>query len=142
ISIEGINYLFHLAAVLILSGADFLKAFDPSQLHSLAFLSLKLFDNGYGISLVFFGFFCIFTGYLIFKSTFLPRILGVLMAIAGLCYLINIFVLFLAPSLAHHFFYILLPAGLAELSLALWLLVKGVNAQRWKQQAAAGASTT
>jgi hypothetical protein len=133
ISIEGFNDLLHLAAVLILSGADYLKAFEPRQLHALALLSLKLFDNGYGISLVFFGFFCICTGYLIFKSTFLPRFLGVLMAIAGLCYLTNSFVLFLAPRLAHQFFYILMPAGVAELSLTLWLLVKGVNVQRWKE---------
>jgi len=142
ISIEGINDLLHLAAVLILSGADYLKAFEPGQLHALALLSLKLFDNGYGISLVFFGFFCICTGYLIFKSTFLPRVLGVLMAIAGLCYLTNSFVLFLAPRLAHQFFYILMPAGIAELLLTLWLLVKGVNVQRWKEQAAAAVSTT
>ena len=142
ISIEGINDLLHLAAVVILSGADYLKAFAPGQLHALALLSLKLFDNGYGISLVFFGFFCICAGYLIFKSTFLPRVLGVLMAIAGLCYLTNSFVLFLAPRLAHQFFYILMPAGLAELSLTLWLLVKGVNVQRWNEQAAAAVSTT
>jgi len=142
ISIEGINDLLHLAAVLILSGADYLKAFEPRQLHALALLSLKLFDNGYGISLVFFGFFCLCTGYLIFKSTFLPRILGVLMAIAGLCYLANSFVLFLAPRLAHQFFYILMPAGIAELSLTMWLLVKGVNVQRWREQAAAAVSTT
>jgi Domain of unknown function (DUF4386) len=133
ISIEGMNDLLHLAAVLILSGADYLKAFAPGQLNALALLSLKLFDNGYGISLVFFGFFCILTGYLIFKSTFLPRVLGVLMAIAGLCYLTNSFVLFLAPALAHRFFYILFPAGVAELLLTLWLLVKGVNVQRWKE---------
>jgi len=142
ISIEGINDLLHLAAVLILSGADYLKAFAPGQLQALALLSLKLFDNGYGISLVFFGFFCICTGYLIFKSTFLPQLLGVLMAIAGLCYLTNSFVLFLAPRLAHQFFYILMPAGAAELSLTLWLLVKGVNVQRWKHANAAGASIT
>jgi len=135
ISIEGINDLLHLAAVLILSGADYPKAFEPRQLHALALLSLKLFDNGYGISLLFFGFFCICTGYLIFKSTFLPRVLGVLMTIAGLCYLTNSFVLFLAPRLAHQFFYILMPAGVAELSLTLWHLVKGVNAQRWKEAA-------
>jgi hypothetical protein len=80
-------------------------------------------------------------GYLIFRSTFLPRILGVLLAISGLCYLINCFANFLSPAFAAHLLpYILVPGG-AELLLALWLVVMGVNGQRWKEQAsAAGAS--
>ena len=83
-------------------------------------------------SLVFFGPFCLLLGYLIFRSTFLPRILGVLMAFAGLGWLI-----FLSP-LAHPLSTYLKVLGfLAEASLMLWLLVKGVNEQRWREQAGA-----
>ena len=83
-------------------------------------------------ALVFFGPYCLLLGYLIFRSTFLPRILGVLMALAGLGWLI-----FLSP-LAHHLSTYLKALGiLAEGSLMLWLLVMGVNVQRWKEQAGA-----
>jgi hypothetical protein len=81
--------------------------------------------------LVFFGFYCLLIGYLIFKSTFLPRILGTLMAFAGLGWLT-----FLSPPLANYLYpYNLAPGLLGEGSLTLWLLVIGVNQQRWKQQA-------
>ena len=83
-------------------------------------------------SLVFFGPYCLLLGYLIFKSTFLPRILGVLMALAGLGWLI-----FRSPLGVHLSTYLQVLGFLAEMSLMLWLLVKGVNVQRWKQQAAA-----
>jgi hypothetical protein len=88
-------------------------------------------------NLVFFGFYCLLIGYLIFRSTFLPRILGVLMAIGGLGWLT-----FLSPPLANYLSpYNLAPGILGEGSLTLWLLVVGVNEQRWKEQAgAAGAS--
>jgi hypothetical protein len=87
--------------------------------------------------LVFFGFYCLLIGYLIFRSTFLPRILGVLMALAGLGWLT-----FLSPPLANYLSpYIFVPGLLGEGSLTLWLLVMGVNVQRWNEQAsAAGAS--
>src|SRR5271167_289908 len=81
-------------------------------------------------SLVFFGPYCLLIGYLIFRSTFLPRILGVLMALAGLGWLI-----FLTPLANHLSTYLKVLGFLAEASLMLWLLVKGVNEQRWKEQA-------
>jgi len=138
ISIEGLNDLHHYAAVLILSGADYLKVFEPGQLHALALLSVKLFDRGYDISLVFFGFFCIFTGYLLFRSAFFPRILGVMMAMAGVCYVINSFVNFLALGIGNYLFpYILLPCFLGEASLCLWLMVMGVKVPSWKEKASA-----
>ena len=83
--------------------------------------------------LVLFGFYCLLIGYLIFKSTFLPRILGVLMAIAGLGWLT-----FLSTPLAQYLSpYNLAPGILGEGALTLWLLVVGVNEQRWKEQASA-----
>ncbi len=83
-------------------------------------------------SLVFFGPYCVLIGYLIFRSAFLPRILGVLMAFAGLGWL-----LFLSPLANRLSTYLMVLGFLAELSLCLWLLVKGVNLQRWKEQAGA-----
>jgi hypothetical protein len=83
-------------------------------------------------SLVFFGPYCLLLGYLIFRSTFLPRILGVLMAFAGLGWLI-----FLTPLANHLSTYLKVLGFLAELSLMLWLIVVGVNVQRWKEQASA-----
>ena len=94
---------------------------------------LKLRSQAEQIDLVFFGFFDLLIGCLILKSTFLPRILGVLMALAGLGWLI-----FLFPPLANNLSRYILPLGfLAELFLMLWLLVKGVNVRRWQEQAGA-----
>src|ERR1700691_2463840 len=104
------------------------------SLAGCAITVLNLFHLAEQISpLVFFGPYCLLLGYLILKSTFLPRILGVLMVLAGLGWLA-----FLAPPLANALSpYVLVLGFLAELSLMLWLLVKGVNVERWKQQAAA-----
>lgn len=82
-------------------------------------------------SLGFFGFYCILIGYLIFRSTFLPRILGALMAFGGLGWLT-----FLWPPLADHLYpFNLAPGILGEGALTLWLLVKGVNVQKWDEKA-------
>lgn len=130
----------NLLTPLFLSGtADYLNAFDPRQRQALAYLSIRSHAYGFGIGLIFFAFTCLVLGYLIVKSGYVPRILGVLMQIAGLCYLTNSFALILAPRFANRLFpAILIPAFVAELSLALWLLVKGVNAEKWRQRASAG----
>jgi hypothetical protein len=74
-------------------------------------------------------------GYLMFKSGYFPKTLGVLQFIAGLCYLTNSFALLLAPAIAAKMFpTVLLPAFIAELSTCLWLIVKGVNLSKWNQQ--------
>jgi hypothetical protein len=114
------------------------------QVQALALLFLQLHAQLSNISLVLFlvlfGSYNILIGYLIVRSTFLPRVLGVLLAIAGVCYWINGFANVLAPAVAAHLLPYILLSGGAELLLALWLLVFGVNAQRWMDQAgAAGA---
>ena len=120
----------------LLGDANYLKAFDPKQLQVLAYLSVKAHGYGFGIGLIFFGFVCLVNGYLIFKSGFFPKVIGVLMQIAGLGYLINSFALILAPSLENAIFpAILIPPFIGELSLCLWLIIKGVNSTRWKQKA-------
>jgi hypothetical protein len=92
---------------------------------------LELYGQAVSICFVFFGVYCLLIGYLIFKSIFLPRILGMMMAVAGLGWLT-----FLSPPLANYLSpYVLVLGFLAELGLMLWLLVKGVNVPRWKEQA-------
>jgi hypothetical protein len=127
-AIGGMNGLNTYRALQLLSGAEYLKVFSPEQLQAMALLALKAHAVGFGIALMFFGPSCIVLGYLIFKSGFLPRVLGILIMIAGACYLINSFTLILSPPLAS--LLILLPAFIGELSLALWLTVKGVRSQR------------
>ena len=124
------------APLLLLGNAEYLKAFEPRQLDALMYLAIRLDSLGFGVGLIFFGFACIVLGYLIYRSIYLPRALGILLQIAGLCYLTNSFALILAPAFAGVIFPgILLPAFVAESSLCLWLLVKGLNVQLWKERA-------
>jgi uncharacterized membrane protein YuzA (DUF378 family) len=136
VAIVTVNTLILFAPLVLLNGANVLTAFNPDQLQDLALASLRLHGAGYNIGLVFFGFHCLLLGYLVSKSSFLPRIPGLLIGIAGLCYLTNSFANLLSPPLQDYLYpYILLPSGVAEVSLCLWLLVIGVNVQRWKDQA-------
>jgi len=132
-AIQAFTALLHLAPLLILQGGSSLSAFSPQQLQGLALLFLKLNDYAFNIDHVFFGFWCILTGWLIFKSTFLPRVLGVLLVISGLGW-----VTFLLPPLANYLTpFILAGSALGEIPLEVWLIVKGINVPRWKEQAAA-----
>jgi len=129
--------VFLLAPLAVLEGTQSLSAVNLAQSQALALTFLNCYSDGYAISMVLFGFSNLLVGYLIFRSTFLPRILGVLLAISGLCYQIDNFAGFLWPAFQAHLEpYILIP-GVAELLLALWLVVMGVNEQRWKEQASA-----
>jgi hypothetical protein len=133
-AIQALTCLLYLAPLLILQGGNSLSAFTPGQLQALALMFLKLNDYAFDIYLVFFGFWCVLIGYLIFKSTFLPRVLGVLLAISGLGW-----VTYLYPPLAQRLFFPFIAAAsaLGEIPLELWLIVMGVNVQRWKAQASA-----
>jgi hypothetical protein len=103
------------------------------SLVGLSFEAFRWQPQGVNIAIVFAGFYCLLIGCLIFRSAFLPRILGALMALAGLGWLT-----YLSNPLANHLSpYNLAIAFFAEASVFAWLLVKGVNAQRWKEQASA-----
>ena len=122
--------------LLQLGSVDYLKTVEPNQLYAQVYLYIKMHDTGFGVGLIFFGFVCLVEGYLIFKSGYLPKTIGVLMQIAGLCYLTNSFTLLLAPKLASMLFpAILMPGFIAELSFCLWLIVKGVNVTKWEEKA-------
>jgi hypothetical protein len=132
-AIQALSYVCYLAPFVLLGGAHYLSVFKVEQLQALVLLLLKLRSQAEQIGLVFFGFFDLLIGCLILRSTFLPRILGALMAFAGLGWLT-----FLSPPLANYLSHYILPLGfVAELLLMLWLLVKGVNVQRCQEQASA-----
>ena len=132
-AITAFASLFQLAPLVILGGSPYLNVFTAKQVQALALLFLNLNVQANSIALVFFGLFMVLIGYLIFRSTFLPRILGALFAFAGLGWLT-----FLSPPLANHVSTYIETLGiLAEASLMLWLLVIGVNSQRWTEQASA-----
>ena len=136
VAVYAVSKLFLLAAAVVLGKPDFLKAFDPQQLNALAYLALRLHGEGYDVSLIFFGVACVLLGYLIYRSGYLPRSIGVLLAIGGVGYLVNSFAGILAPAFASGLFpWVLLPAFFGELGLALWLTVKGVDVPKWEERA-------
>jgi uncharacterized protein DUF4386 len=130
-AIQAVGSLFRVAPFVVLDGSPYLSAFKLDQLQAMVLMFIKLNVQATYIYLVFFGMFNLSISYLIFKSAFLPRILGVLMALSGLGWL-----MFLSPPLANQLLpYIEVLGILAEASLMLWLLGKGVNVERWKEQA-------
>jgi hypothetical protein len=135
LAVEAISKLFLLLVMPTLGNADYLRAFEPQQLQTLANLALKSHDIAFNIALIFFGFTCLVNGFLIFRSGYLPKVIGVLMQIAGLSYLIACFAALFAPSFADLIIpAILIPPLIGESSFCLWLLVKGVNVAKWKER--------
>jgi hypothetical protein len=135
--IKTFSRVFFIVPLFVLGGAHYLSVFSAEQLQALALLFLKVNDRGAAIALVFFGFYALLQGYLIIRSKFLPRILGVLSVLGGLGWLS-----FLYLPLGYHLFpYIAALGLLGSVLLILWLLVFGVNEQRWKEQASAALST-
>lgn len=132
---ELASILFHYAPLVYLhaSYADV----NPEAMQAMAYSALRLQSAGYDLSLTFFAVFCVAVGALIIKSGYLPPLIGVMMVAAGLCYATNSMTGFVAPAVrAGMLPWILLPCLIAEASLALWLLVVGVNAEKWKARAA------
>jgi len=120
--------LFYFAPPLIL-GRAYLNTFTPDQLNSLALLSLKFYGYAGMIFTAYYGMSWIVRAYLIFRSGYLPKLLGVLMAIGGIGFVVRNFLLVLAPAYASDVLLMLMfPGGL---TMTVWLLVKGVNVQKW-----------
>ena len=137
-AVLAIDTLNLLAPLILLGGAPSLTVFSADQLRAMAYLFLKLHALGDGIDSVFFGFYCLVIGYLIFKSTFLPRIVGALLAIAGLCYLFDSFTNFLSVPLPGYLSdYVLVPGLVGEGSLTLWLIIVGLDPAKWERRTAA-----
>jgi Domain of unknown function (DUF4386) len=132
IAIKTTSRLFYVAPLSLVGNPSYLTVFDAEQRQALSLLLLKVNAQGAGIALIFFGVSAVIKNTLIVKSTFLPRILGVIGILAGLGWLT-----FLAPPLADRVYpYVVALGLLASAAQIGWLLVFGVDEQRWKDQAA------
>jgi hypothetical protein len=129
VAIAFINELNQCAVLLLLRGADYLKAFKADQLLAQVMFFIDLHKDGEFIA-QFLGVWLLPLGYLVFKSGFLPRILGILLMIGSFGYLIGAILFFLFTDYAETFS---LFAFLGELLFALWLLIKGVNVEQWEK---------
>ena len=127
------NKLNLVVPLFLLGDTAYMKAFTPEQLQALSYVSIRTHDYGFAFGLIYFGVECVVIGYLIVRSLYFPKALGVMMQIAGACYVINSFALLLYPPIGTRLVpFILLPPFVAELSVALWLLVKGVDVRKWQ----------
>lgn len=133
--IAMLNELNRFVALLLLSGADYLTVFTADQLQALVPLFLDLHEHGITIAGIFWSLWLFPMGYLVFKSGFLPRILGVLLIIAGFGYLIDSFAGFLLPNFYATISQFILYTTYGELLFPLWLLIKGVNVEQWEKRA-------
>jgi hypothetical protein len=136
VAIYGVAKLFEIAALVLLGNSEALAAFDPPQLHALAYAALRVHSYGYGVSLLFFGACCLCFGDLIRRSRYLPKLLGTLLVLAGLGYVVFSTAQMLAPAWAATWLFpwLMLPGFFGELGLALWLLIKGVDLARWQER--------
>jgi hypothetical protein len=130
-AILAIAYSFELAPLVLLGGARYLGVFTMQQLQALSYVFLKFYSHIYGVSLVFFALYLLLTGWLILQSTFMPHILGVflMLGVWGLA--------FLSPPFAVKYLVWLRLGSIGEVMLLFWLLVKGVDSDKWLRQAAA-----
>ncbi len=134
-ALQALTAFFYLAPLLVLQGP--VSGLTTDQAQALAFVFVRLNAAAFQLDLVFFGLWCVLTGYLIWRSTFLPRILGALLMLDGVGWSLYVWpplATFLFPAIA-------VASGIAELPLQLWLIVFGVNSKRWNEVAAARASS-
>ncbi len=131
VPIAMLNELNQFAVLLLLSGADYLTVFTTDQLHALVPLFRDLYEHGVKIASIFFGLWLFPMGYLVFKSGYIPRILGVLLMIGCFGYLVDSVIFFIFPNfdttISQYTFY-------GEILFPLWLLIKGVNVKEWEKR--------
>ena len=132
VPIAMLNELNQFAVLQLVSGADHVTVFTADQVHTLVPLFLNLHAIGLSIAGLFWGLWLFPLGYLVFKSGFLPRILGILLVIGCVGYLIQSFAAFLLPNFNVN---LALFTSWGELLFPLWLLIKGVNVEQWKKRA-------
>lgn len=130
VPIMMLNMLNQFAALLLLSGEEYLTVFTTDQLQALAILFLNLHSHGYFIAGMFSGSFLLPLGYLVYKSGYFPKFLGILLIIGGFGYLAELSIVFIFPSYEIISFVGLAAAVIAEFSFTFWLLLKGVRIQQ------------
>ena len=134
VSVQFINALNQFAALLLLSGAGYLTVFGADQLNALLMLFLNLHKYGYTIAQIFFGLWLLPLGYLIFKSGYFPKILGILVMIACFGHLLEFFQIFLFPGYEVIAYPGLVAAMIGEFSFFFWLLIKGAKIPEMKSE--------
>jgi hypothetical protein len=128
-----VNKLTLFIPLLLLGGAAYLSAFSSEQLAAWSYLAVRMYNYGFAVGLIFFGIACVIRGYLIVKSELFPKFIGLLLALAGVCYLINSTAILLALDFTPLLFpWIYLPVLVGELTLSLWMMVKGMNLAKWR----------
>jgi hypothetical protein len=128
----SVSFTLHLAPLLLLKGAPYLSVFTVEQLQAQALTFLRMQGQASSFGFTFFGLHCLLVGWLVYRSTFLPRAIGALMGGAGLGWLTGSFANLLSPPLGKALGpYIIIPGLLGEGALTMWLLVVGVNVPRW-----------
>jgi hypothetical protein len=130
-TIHGINLINQAIVLLLLSGASYLTVFAPDQLHALVLLFLDAYSWGFQIGIVFLVLHAFPLGYLIYRSAYFPKLLGVLFMVAALGYLLDSLAFLLLDNYKTGPVYFALPIILSEIAFPLWLLFKGVNADQW-----------
>jgi hypothetical protein len=132
-AIEGLDLLNAVVPLKLAAESGALSAFTREQLTALSYTAIRLEDAGLLISFIFYGLDEFLSGYIIFRSRFMPRLIGILLSIAGLCYFTQGLTSFLAPALYSRLNpYILFPCLPGEASTALWLAIVGVNVAKWR----------
>ncbi|MBV8206390.1 MAG: DUF4386 domain-containing protein [Acidobacteria bacterium] len=136
-AIQVVTAVLYVAPMVVLKGAAALSSFTAAQVQALAFTFMRLNSYAFNMYLVFFGLWCALTGVLIMRSRFMPRILGALLTISGIGWMT-----YLVPPVAVHLFipYLAAASAIGEIPLLLWLLIAGVNNERWHQQARSAAA--
>jgi hypothetical protein len=130
VTVEAASLLQLYLPLAMVEDGGALATLGEGQRQALSYLAIRLFSTGFGFALLLFANFCVLIGALILRSRLVPRAIGALMIAAGACYLVNTLALILSPALSDLLFpWILLPPFLGELSLALWLAVKGVEVE-------------
>ena len=130
-AILAVNLLNLFYALQLVSGAGYLTAIGAEQLYAQALFFFEAHATGYTLGLLFFAFNCLITGYLVYKASYFPKILGFMLVIAGAGYLTDSFAQFLLPNYAAYAdifaLVVFVPAIIGELAMTLWLLIKGIN---------------
>jgi hypothetical protein len=137
IAIAMLNELNQFVALLLLGGAHYLTAFTADQLQALASLFLDIHEYGFVLAHIFFGLWLFPMGYLVFRSGFLPKVIGLLLLVAGVGYVVDFTLFFLVPEITikiSEFTFV------GEVLLLLWLLIMGVNVPQWQKRVLEAAS--
>ena len=128
------NTFNQIAALIILSGADFLSVFEKPELESMAYVFLRLHSQGIQIIQIFWGLWLFPFGLLVYKSRFIPKILGVLLFIAGFAYVLSTFTFLVLPQYTAAISTLVTILEVGELPIIFWLLIVGAKAQSEERQ--------